>query len=91
MPKNRHEQCGDEAAELPVNMLRQDRRFADQDAGDERTEDILYADPVGDQRHADHDQKDDCDNGEFAFKIIVGPPDQLEHDRATDRKARNHE
>ena len=49
--EDRHEQRGDQAAQLLVDLPRQDRRFADQDAGDEGAEHGVHADRVGDQRH----------------------------------------
>ena len=42
--EHRHEQRGDEPAQLLVDMAGQDRRFADQDAGDEGAEHGVHAD-----------------------------------------------
>ena len=53
--------------------LRQDRRFADQDAGDEGAEHGMHADQVRGQRHRAHDHQDRGDDGEFADESVVRP------------------
>ena len=44
-----------------LDMVGQDRRFADQHAGDEGAEHGVDADQVGDQRHDAHDHQDHGD------------------------------
>ena len=47
--EHRREEGRDQAAQLLVDMAGQDRRFADQDAGDEGAEHGVHADQVGDR------------------------------------------
>ena len=44
--EHRHEQGRDQAAQLLVDMAGEDRRFADQDAGDEGAEHGVHADQM---------------------------------------------
>ena len=74
--EHRREERGDDAAQLLVDMLGQDRRFADQDAGDEGAEHGMNADRMGDQRHRAHDDQDGGDDREFADEIVVDPADR---------------
>ena len=53
--EHRHEERDDQAAQLLVDVLGQDRRFADQDAGDEGAEHGMHADHMRGQRHQPHD------------------------------------
>jgi hypothetical protein len=55
--ENGRKKCGDQAAQLFVDVARQDRRFADEDAGDKRAEHRVHADHVSDQRHDAHDDE----------------------------------
>jgi hypothetical protein len=89
--ENRHEQRRDQAAQLLVDMAGEDRRFADQDAGDEGAKHRLHADQIGDQRHRDHDQQDHGDDRVFAGEIIIGPADQAGDDAPADREADGQE
>ena len=89
--EHRHEQRHDEAAKLLVDVPREDRRFADQDAGDKRAEHGVDADQLRRQRHRDHDHQDGGDDRKFALEIVVGPADQAEDDAPADREARRHE
>ncbi len=54
----RHEQRNDEAAELFVDVAGEDRRFADQDAGDEGAEHGIDAEQLRGQRHRAHDDQE---------------------------------
>jgi hypothetical protein len=70
-PKNRHEQRDDQAAQLFIDMARQDRRFADENAGDECTEHGVDADQLRGQRHRRHDDQDRSDDRKVAPEIVV--------------------
>src|SRR3954447_13969769 len=52
--EHRHEESEDEAAQLLVDVLAEDRRFADQHARDKRTQHGVHADEMGRQRHGAH-------------------------------------
>ena len=80
--EHRHEQRGDQAAELLVDVPGQDRRFADQHAGDEGAEHGVHADQIGRQRHRDRDQEDHGDDRKVAGEMVVGPADQVRTRRA---------
>ena len=71
----------DQAAQLLVDVPGQDRRLADQDAGDKGAEHGMHADRVGDQRHDPHDDQDRGDDRQVADEIVVGPADQQEDQR----------
>ena len=58
-----------------AGQVLEDRRLADQNAGDERAEHRVHADQVRDQRHDAHDDEDSGDDGEFADQIVVDPAD----------------
>ena len=85
--KHRHEQRDDQAAQLLVDMAGQDRRLADQHAGDKGAEHGMDADRMGDQRHDAHHDQDRRDHRHLADQIVVGPADQQRHRAAADREA----
>src|SRR6476661_6338049 len=67
--EHRHEESEDKAAQLLVDVLAEDRRFADQYARDKRTQYGVHADEMGRQRHGAHDHQDGRDHGEIALEI----------------------
>ena len=86
MPKNTGmKKRENEAAQLLVDVLAQDRRFADQHAGDKRTQYGVHADEMRRQRHRAHDHEDGRDHGEVALEIVVRPSDQEEDERGVRR------
>ena len=74
--EHRRKERGDKPAQLFVDMARQDRGFADEDAGDEGAEHGVHADQVRDERHDAHDAEDGGDHREFADKMVVDPADR---------------
>ena len=89
--EDRHHERGDEAAQLVLDVSRQDRRLADQHAGDERAEHGVDADRLRDQRHQAHHDQDRGDDRVFADESVVDPADQPEHQLAADRVAQDQE
>ena len=89
--EHRHEEGDDQSAQLLVDVPRQDRRFADQDAGDEGAEHGMHADHVRGQRHQPHDHQDRGDDGEFADEGVVDPADRQRHQPPADGQAERHE
>ena len=78
--EHRREEGDDQAAQLLVDVAGEDRRFADQNAGDEGAEHGMHADQIRDQRHRAHDDEDGGDDREFADEVVVDPADDEEHD-----------
>ena len=75
--EDRREEAEDQPAELLVDMLGEEGRFADQHPGDEGAQHRLDADEIGDQRHGAGDQQDDADDRGLAAQVVVGPADEL--------------
>ena len=68
-------------------MAGQDRRLADQDAGDKGAEHGVDADRMGQERHRTHDDQDRRDHRDIADEVVVGPADQQRHEPPAERKA----
>ena len=68
-------------------MAGQDRRLADQDAGDKGAEHGVDADRLRDQRHRTHDDQDRRDDHQLTDEMVVCPADQERHRAASDREA----
>ena len=77
--EDRHHEGGDEAAQLILNLLREDRRFPNQHTGDECAQDRVHANGLRNKRHQQHHDQDRGDDGVFADEIVVHPADQPEH------------
>ena len=92
--KHRHKQGDDQAAQLFVNMARQNWRLPYQNAGDEGPKHGVNADRMGDQRHRRHHQQNGCYDGHVTDKIIVHKTYQRGHHapakRETDCKEQCH-
>ena len=78
--EDRHHEGGDETAQLVFDVLRQNRRTAHQDAGNESAQHGVDADRLRDERQRAHDDQDCCHDGVFAGETVVDPADQLEHE-----------
>ena len=89
--KDRRKERSDKPAQLFVDMPRQDRGFADQNAGNEGTKHGMHADQMRNQGHNAHDAEDGGDHRELADEMIVYPADRKKHGASADRQACDHE
>ena len=84
-------QRGNDAAQLLVDPLGQDRRLTHQHAGDKGAQHRVDPDGVGRERHQPHHDEDQRDHGQVADEVVVGPAHQPRDEAPAERRAHHHE